>query len=398
MRRTTKRFGQIVQILGIGALLISLQMLLVMAASSVTLYLAPASKTVSTGQTFSVAVRLDSNSTQIIYVRAYLSFPVDKLEVVSINGNNSAFSHKMEESFNNSTGDISIQRYNNSARTGDNLVTNVTFRARKAGTAKINFKSTSMAVTQNGRNELTATRPGTYTLNAVTQPPPTLPPSSPPPATTTTPAPKPASTPPAPASPSLNPTQTQAANPHIPEPADVPADDDSVMSGPSVSSNDIAPQSKNRNYGLKLAGLMALLGVGILGGMFIRKIQGSNAQQPRHHAAIKTGPPPPAPVTVTTPAPAVIKNHEPPTPVHEAKATPDSPPPPPVTVPESHPTLHPHSEAPVLKPLTEPATKEVAAVKPAPDDPPDMFEQAEKRFETDDRLKDFREPGGPKAA
>ncbi len=194
MKLKLKAYGRWLQILGVGVFLLSLQMLRALAASSAQLYIKPVSQTLNNGQTVSAAIRLKIDQTYYVgYVKAYITFPADKLKVTNVNSTNSDFNKTVEESYDNNAGVIKIQRSGGKYHTGDYLVVRVTFQAKSPGTAKVNFSSSQASYYSYSANELTGVAGATYTIpGAVAPPPSTTPPPSPPP-TTQAPNPPPSS-------------------------------------------------------------------------------------------------------------------------------------------------------------------------------------------------------------
>jgi len=138
-------------------------------------YLSPASKTVPQNATFSVAVRVSSTD-PINSVSAYLSYPADKLDFVSISTSGSAFDMQVENV--GGGGQVKISRGLVGVVTGDKLIATVNFRAKlSSGSAPITFAAGTAASNANGDLVVSATSGGTYTF---TTPPPPLPPPPPP--------------------------------------------------------------------------------------------------------------------------------------------------------------------------------------------------------------------------
>ena len=138
-------------------------------------YLSPASKSVSQGASFAVAIRVNSSS-PINAVQANLSYPADKLNFVSISSAGSAFALQVESSAGN--GSVRIARGLIGTTSGDKLIATVTFRAKvNSGSAVVSFAGGTQAVNSSGGAVVTASSGGTYTF---TNPPPPPPPPPPP--------------------------------------------------------------------------------------------------------------------------------------------------------------------------------------------------------------------------
>lgn len=146
----------------------------VLAAAS--LYLSPASSTVSQGGSFSVGVRVNTGGAKVNAVQAYLSYPADKLDFVSVAGGGS-FSIQAENS--GGGGAVKIVRGVDPAVgsvSGDNLVATVTFRARlSSGSAAVSFTSASKVVSTSNKNILSGKSGGTYSFRAAPKPDKTAP-------------------------------------------------------------------------------------------------------------------------------------------------------------------------------------------------------------------------------
>lgn len=182
----------------------------VLAADPVRLYLDPASRRVDPGDTFNVAVRLDTPSTNIGYVRTELTFPTDKLAVTRIT-TGPDFNQGSSPDYDNEDGEISLNRLASPSQRGNLLVATITFRTKNRGTAAVRFDGSSYAMDGNYRNQLTAVSHGSYTI----QDPP--PPPDPPPSSPNPPAPLPAPSPSPNPSPGSNPVSPLAPRPFVPD-------------------------------------------------------------------------------------------------------------------------------------------------------------------------------------
>jgi len=140
-------------------------------------YLSPASKTVPQGTTFSVAVRVSSTD-PINSASAYLSYPANKFDFVSISTSGSAFDMQVENV--GGGGQVKISRGLAGSVTGDKLIATVTFRGKlSSGSAPITFAAGTTASNANGDVVVSGSTGGTYTFAP--------PPPPPPPADTTAP-------------------------------------------------------------------------------------------------------------------------------------------------------------------------------------------------------------------
>lgn len=194
--------------------------LLVRAAISVNLYLAPSSRSVGIGSNLSIAVRMNTQGNAVDYARAYLNFPSDKLSVSSISPAGTDFDYQLEATV--SGNQIRITRYSTTGpKSGDLLIANVTFSTLNTGNATISFDAGSAAYYTGGGSSqpTTLNSGGSYTIVTVAPPPPPPPgPIAPPPPpvapVTTTPVTPVETAPP--------PQQQPAGPPTDPSPSTVP--------------------------------------------------------------------------------------------------------------------------------------------------------------------------------
>lgn len=146
-----------------------------------TLYLSPASKTVSQGTSFSLQIRENSDSDNVNAVQANLSYDANKLDFVGFDLVGTAFDVQLVKS--GGGGSVSTSQINTAGgKTGDQLVVTVTFKAKVAGSTSISFASGSALVrTNDTQNILSGTSGATITITSIpsqTPPPVTQPPSS----------------------------------------------------------------------------------------------------------------------------------------------------------------------------------------------------------------------------
>lgn len=112
-------------------------------ANAANFYISPSSKKVGIGETVSVQVRLNSNEV-VNAVSSYISYPTDKIEVLSVSYGGSAFAISAENSFGG--GLIKISRGNINGVRGDLNIATLSFRPKTLGTANLNFASGSAIV------------------------------------------------------------------------------------------------------------------------------------------------------------------------------------------------------------------------------------------------------------
>jgi hypothetical protein len=146
-------------------------------AASGSLYLSASTKNVNQGDTFSVAVRVNTGGDGVNAVQANLTYPASMLQFVSISAAGSSFDVSAQGS--GGGGAIQIARGAISDVTGDALVATVTFKALlDGGTANVDFSGGSAVVRSSDNIDiLTGTSGGRYTLYTFVAKPKT--PSSP---------------------------------------------------------------------------------------------------------------------------------------------------------------------------------------------------------------------------
>lgn len=153
-------------------------------AANASLYLSPSSEVYSVGNTFSVAVRVNTGGIAINAAEAGLIFSPDKLSVVSLSKSGSIFSlWTTEPSFSNSDGTVSfgggVPNPGFSGASGKILT--ITFRAKTSGTATVGFSSGAVLANDGkGTNILSSLGNSNYTLQVETVTPSALPPVLPP--------------------------------------------------------------------------------------------------------------------------------------------------------------------------------------------------------------------------
>lgn len=137
-------------------------------AEAASLLLAPSASKITAGNIVSLKVLVNTDGRAVNNVDATVQFPVDLLEVVSVNKNASVFSLWVEEpKFSNYAGNVTFNGGLPSpgfvGQGGE--VVSIVFRAKKTGTASVVFADS--AVRQNdgvGTNILSATQPSTIEI------------------------------------------------------------------------------------------------------------------------------------------------------------------------------------------------------------------------------------------
>lgn len=143
-------------------------------AQGASLYLGPATGSFSVGDIFTVSVYLNTGGQAVNAVEADLSFPPDKLQVVSpATGTSFIQIWVNQPSYSNRAGTLSFQGTvpTPGINAGAALLSTVTFRVVDTGTAVVKFLDTSHVLLNNGQGTdiLSQTTDGIYTL---TVPPP----------------------------------------------------------------------------------------------------------------------------------------------------------------------------------------------------------------------------------
>lgn len=152
-------------------------------ADTATLYLSPASGSVSKGSILTVSVRENSGNEPVNSVQANLSYPANLLDFVSISSS-SAWGVVAQNS--GGGGSVQIARGALPAVSGDQLVASVRFRAKTdSGTASINFASDSAVVSASSNKDVkSGERGSSYTLKASAPAPAEVPKDTSPPTIT----------------------------------------------------------------------------------------------------------------------------------------------------------------------------------------------------------------------
>jgi len=157
-----------------------------------TLYLYPASKNLNKNDTFSVNVNAASPEQAINAVSGVVSFPSDKLRVLSVTKGGSVVSLWVQEpSFSNGVGTVNFEGIilNPGWRGAAGNILTINFEAKSTGSAKVKYSSGSILANDGqGTNILTGMSSATYRINVPTVEPPRQPSTGPPAAVSETPA------------------------------------------------------------------------------------------------------------------------------------------------------------------------------------------------------------------
>lgn len=131
-----------------------------------TLTLSPGSVTTAPGQTFTVTVRLNASGDNVNAVSAYLNYPANLVDAVSINDSSSAFSIKAAGDIGG--GQVKISRGNFSGLSGNLSVASITFRGKAVGKGSISFAGGSKAPrTSDHSDSLDLSKSGAAAINVV---------------------------------------------------------------------------------------------------------------------------------------------------------------------------------------------------------------------------------------
>lgn len=134
-----------------------------------SLSLSPGTGVYTSGATFSVNVRVNTQNKPINAAEGTLKFNPNELTVVNVNRSNSIFNLWVAEpAFSNSAGTISFSGGSPGGYTGSaGTVMSVTFRAAGAGSPRVSFTDGSVLANDGrGTNVLTAMNGGTFTIQA----------------------------------------------------------------------------------------------------------------------------------------------------------------------------------------------------------------------------------------
>lgn len=106
----------------------------------------PATSTTKIGETITLSIWVDSDDQQISTVEAYLTYPTDKFEFVSIDGNGSAFGIQAEQT--GADGNISITRAQVNGVSGKQLLAKINLKAKtESGEGALAFTDESKIFT-----------------------------------------------------------------------------------------------------------------------------------------------------------------------------------------------------------------------------------------------------------
>ncbi|HMQ02267.1 MAG TPA: cohesin domain-containing protein [Candidatus Doudnabacteria bacterium] len=137
-------------------------------AQAANFSLSPASGEHAVGSTFDVAVQIDTRGQNINAVQMELSFPPDKLQLISPSAGSSIIQiYTSPPKFDNSLGRVEIiGGIPNGINVSNGLISTLTFRVRSVGSASLRFTGQSQILLNDGRgtNVLQNTFGATYNL------------------------------------------------------------------------------------------------------------------------------------------------------------------------------------------------------------------------------------------
>lgn len=148
----------------------------------------PSQSTITSGQTFTAEVRLNTNGQSVNGVETTVTYPSNRLSVVSVT-NGTSFDIEAEKSL--STGSIRLAYGATNPKTGNHTIAIITFRANSAGSANVSLANSIVAESSSNTNVFKSSTGATYT---VVNPTPT-PTNSPTPTPSPTSIPTPTKTP-----------------------------------------------------------------------------------------------------------------------------------------------------------------------------------------------------------
>lgn len=147
--------------------------------NAATLSFSQSADSYSVGSTFSVGIYTGSSDQAMNAASGVVSFPSDKLEVVSLSKTGSIFSLWVQEpSFSNSGGTVSFEGIvlNPGFIGGSGKILTITFRAKAPGVANLSFTSGSVLANDGtGTNILTDLRTAVINIDSKSLPAPTPP-------------------------------------------------------------------------------------------------------------------------------------------------------------------------------------------------------------------------------
>ena len=163
------------QIFVFSIITLSLVFLPQLANAAATLYFSPSTGSYTINNTFSVTVMVNTGTEAVNVVGAYITYPQDKLEFLSIDTTGSILTMWAENKAEG--GKISLSGgVPSPGFSGSKKIATIRFKAKaSSGTANLIFNSDSAVITNSGNQNilnLTSSGQGSYTLKAVVVTPP----------------------------------------------------------------------------------------------------------------------------------------------------------------------------------------------------------------------------------
>lgn len=132
------------------------------------LIMSPATSTVSSGSTFAVQLRVNTNGQMTNAFQTDISYPTALLDVVSVDNTNSAYEIQAINTVNPATGTISLASGSITPKSGNLLLNTITFRSKSAGLAQVRFVNPIVASSVTNTDVLKSFGTGDYTITSVT--------------------------------------------------------------------------------------------------------------------------------------------------------------------------------------------------------------------------------------
>jgi len=156
-----------------GLLVVLVALQLPLSAQAASVILAPATGAYSTGQTFTITVRVSPSGRSINAVEAELSFDPSVLSVVSVSKDGSVFSlWTTEPTFSNAAGTISFGGGSPTPFSSQSNLVNVTFRALASGSGNVRVTSASvLAADGMGTDVFESGGQATFSVSSAPTPP-----------------------------------------------------------------------------------------------------------------------------------------------------------------------------------------------------------------------------------
>ena len=136
-------------------------------------YFSPDSGEYEENDIFAVELRINT-SAAITSIKAYLNFDQTNISVTNLDPTASVFSTEWENTYNNTTGEIKMQRSEPTpGHNGDGLIAEITFQATNSGEATISYDASCLALKSDDTNilNLTISTEASFTINEPEPPP-----------------------------------------------------------------------------------------------------------------------------------------------------------------------------------------------------------------------------------